>query len=77
MSRSQRVYTYSMKRLVRPKKGRVVAGVAIGMANYFNIDVSLVRLIWVFLLLPGGLPGLLPYIICWIVIPEEDTPIKI
>jgi phage shock protein C len=60
-----------MKKLVRPKKGRLVAGVCVGLANYFNVDVVLVRLIWVFLLLPGGLPGILPYIICWLIIPSE------
>lgn len=60
-----------MKKLVRPKKGRVIAGVAAAFANYFNIDVTLVRLIWVFLLLPGGAPGVIPYIICWIFIPSE------
>lgn len=60
------------KRLVRPKKGRVIAGVAMGIANYLNIDVVVVRLILVLLLLPGGLPGLLPYILAWIVIPSEE-----
>lgn len=61
------------KKLIRPTKGRMVAGVAAGMANYFNIDVTLVRLGWVFLLLPGGFPGLIPYIICWVVIPSEKN----
>lgn len=60
------------KKLIRPKKGRMVAGVAGAFANYFNIDVTLVRLGWVFLLIPGGLPGLIPYLICWIVIPSEE-----
>ncbi len=59
------------KSLIRPKEGRMIAGVALGMANYFNVDVTFVRLIWVLLILPGGVPGLLPYIICWVVIPEE------
>jgi phage shock protein PspC (stress-responsive transcriptional regulator) len=61
----------AIKRLVRPKEGRVIAGVAIGLANYFNVDVVFVRLIWVLLFLPGGFPGILPYIVCWIVIPSE------
>ena len=61
-----------MKRLVRPKKGRRIGGVAAAFANYFDIDVTLVRIIWVLLLLPGGLPGFLPYIICWIMIPAES-----
>ena len=60
------------KRLIRLKKGRMIAGVALAIANYFKIDVTIVRLIWVFLLLPGGLPGIIPYVICWIIIPEEE-----
>jgi phage shock protein PspC (stress-responsive transcriptional regulator) len=60
-----------MKKLIRPKKGRRIAGVCIGIANYFNIDPTLVRILWILLLLPGGLPGILPYILCWIIIPEE------
>lgn len=59
------------KQLIRPKEGRMVGGVALALANYFDIDVTIVRLIWVFLFIPGGLPGLLPYVIMWIVIPEE------
>lgn len=60
-----------VKQIVRPKKNRVVAGVCLAVANYLGVDVTLVRLLWVFLLLPGGLPGLFPYIICWLVIPSE------
>lgn len=60
-----------MKMLVRPKEGRKIAGVAQGLANYFDVDATLVRIIWVILLLPGGLPGLIPYLICWAVIPGE------
>ncbi len=59
------------KKLVRPEKGRKIAGVALAFANYFNVDVTIVRLIWVLLLLPGGIPGLFPYLICWLVIPSE------
>jgi phage shock protein C len=60
-----------MKKLVRPRKGRKIGGVAQGLANYFDVDVTLVRIIWVILLLPGGLPGFVPYLICWIMIPAE------
>ncbi len=59
------------KKLRRPRKGRVLGGVALAFAEYFNIDVIWLRLFWVFLLMPGGLPGLLPYVLCWLVIPEE------
>lgn len=61
-----------MKKLVRPKKGRMVAGVCVAFANYFNVDVTIIRLVLFFLLLPGGLPGIIPYVICWIVIPSEE-----
>jgi phage shock protein C len=61
-----------MKKLTRPKKGRKVAGVALGLAHYLNVDVTVIRLIWFFLFIPGGLPGLVPYMICWLIIPEEE-----
>ncbi|MGB3906696.1 MAG: PspC domain-containing protein [Anaerolineae bacterium] len=61
-----------MKKLVRPKEGRTIAGVAQGLANYFSVDVTLVRIVWVLLLLPGGLPGLVPYLVCWLLIPSES-----
>ena len=60
-----------MRKIVRPNNGRVIAGVCKAWADYFNIDVALVRLVWILLLLPGGLPGFIPYVICWIVIPSE------
>lgn len=61
----------AIKKLLRPKEGRMVGGVSLALANYFDIDVTIVRLVWVFLLLPGGLPGLLPYLVLWIVVPQE------
>ena len=59
------------KKIIRPKKGRKIAGVASAWANYLDVDIVFTRLIWVLLLLPGGIPGLLPYLVCWIVIPSE------
>jgi phage shock protein C len=61
----------SPRRLYRSRSHRMIAGVAGGMADRFGIPVWLARLLWVLLLLPGGFPGLIPYVICWIVIPEE------
>jgi len=64
------------KRLVRPRTGRKLAGVCLGVAEYFDIDVTLVRLLWLLLtLLPMPGTGLLAYVIGWIVIPSEaDAP---
>ena len=60
-----------IKRLYRSRTDRLIAGVAGGMGAYFDIDTVVFRIIWVLLLLPGGLPGLLPYLICWLIIPLE------
>ena len=58
------------KRLVRPRSDRWIAGVCSGIARYFGLDPTLIRVLWVlFVCLAGS--GILAYVICWIVIPEE------
>ncbi len=59
------------KKLYRSRHDRWIAGVAGGMADYFGIDSAWIRIIWVLLLIPGGIPGVIPYLICWLVIPQE------
>lgn len=62
-----------MKRLVRSKQDRMLAGVAAGFATYFNVDVALMRIIWaVFVLITGFFPGFAAYLICWVIMPEGD-----
>ena len=63
--------TKEPKRLYRSRKDRKIGGVCGGIGEYFNIDPTVVRLIAVLLLLPGGLPGLIPFIILWVVVPEN------
>ena len=58
------------KRLVRPRADRKIAGVCAGLAEYFDLDVTLVRLVWLVGSLMTGV-GLLSYPIAWIVMPEE------
>ncbi len=58
------------KKLYRSRQDRVFAGVCGGIGEYFDIDSSLVRILWVLLILGGG-TGLLAYIICAIIIPES------
>jgi len=57
-------------RLVRPRFGRKVAGVCLGFAEYFDIDVTVVRLVWLVTAVMTGI-GFIPYIIAWIIMPEE------
>ncbi len=63
--------TASVTRLVRPRMGRMIAGVCQGLANAYAWDVVWVRVITVLLTVFGGGSGLLAYIIFWIVMPEE------
>jgi phage shock protein C len=58
------------KRLMRPRADRKIAGVCAGFAEYFDLDVTLVRLVWLIASFMTGV-GLLAYPIAWIVMPEE------
>lgn len=58
------------KQLYKDKANRKLCGVCSGIARYFSIDPTLIRLGWVAFSLLGG-SGLLGYIICAIIIPEE------
>ena len=60
------------KRLYKSKTNKQLAGVCGGIAEYFGIDPTLVRLAWVLFTCLGG-SGLLAYIICAIVIPERPS----
>jgi len=59
------------KQLYRSTTDRKIAGVCGGLAEYFNIDPTIVRIIAIILLLPGGLPGFLPYVILWLIVPVK------
>ncbi len=66
------------KILRRSKSDRVIGGVLGGLAEYFNMDSTLLRLIYIFLCFVSIKGALLLYIILYIVIPEEkkETPSK-
>lgn len=69
----QHNYEPNMRRLYRNPNDRILGGVCSGLANYFDIDPVIVRLIFAILFLTGGI-GLLAYIIAWIIIPAARTP---
>jgi phage shock protein C len=57
--------------LVRSRKGRIVAGVCAGIADYFGMDLTLVRaIVAVVAVLTGG-AGVLAYLTAWAIIPGE------
>ena len=59
----------SNKKLFKSSVYRMLCGVCGGIAEYFNIDPTLVRLVWVIITLMGG-AGILAYIIAAIIIPD-------
>lgn len=58
-------------RLVRVRQGRMIGGVATGLARHLNLDVTLVRLALVALGFVNGI-GLLVYLVLWIIMPDEE-----
>jgi phage shock protein PspC (stress-responsive transcriptional regulator) len=59
------------KRLMRLEEGRMIAGVCAGLAQYFGVDPTLVRIIFVILAL-FGLGGVVLYLILWLVMPRAS-----
>jgi len=59
------------KRLARSRTDFMLGGVCAGLGKYFGIDPTIVRLIFVLLLISGG-SGVFLYLILWIVMPRED-----
>jgi phage shock protein C len=59
------------RHMIRPRSGRMVAGVCQGLANQYNWDVAWVRVLTVLLAIFAGGVGAVAYVVLWIVTPEE------
>ena len=59
------------KQIYKIEDGKKIAGVCGGIAEYFNLDPTLIRVIWAILILVYG-TGLLAYIICALVFPKKS-----
>ena len=64
------------RKLMRSRVDRKIAGVCAGFAEYFDLDVTIVRVVWLIVALFGG-GGVLAYIIAWIVMPEEPEYVPV
>ena len=62
------------KRLYRDENDKVIGGVCSGLANYFGIDVVVVRIIFVVLAVSAGI-GLIPYLILWVAVPSTSSTV--
>jgi len=59
--------------LRRSRNNRVIAGVIGGLADYFGLDPTLARVIYVLVsIFSAAFPGILVYILLWILVPPED-----
>jgi phage shock protein PspC (stress-responsive transcriptional regulator) len=65
-------YVAAPKRLVRSTNDRKLAGVCAGVADYFDMDPTIVRVLWLLATLVPG-PNILVYVILWIALPEGQT----
>jgi len=63
----------STRALRRPRGGRMLAGVVAGLADRFGMDRTLARVIYVVVsIISVAFPGILVYMVCWLIIPEGD-----
>lgn len=65
------------KKMERPRTGRMLAGVCAAIANYVNIDVTVVRVAYFLLTLFTAFSGVIIYFILMLIIPEEKNQFKI
>ena len=62
-----------MKKLRRSNKERMIAGVCGGIAEYFNLDPTIVRIVYVLVsILSVAFPGILVYLVMWIIVPRSE-----
>ena len=65
------------KKMERPRTGRLLAGVCAAIANYANIDVTVVRVIYTLLTIFTAFSGVIIYFILVLLIPEENNQFNI
>lgn len=58
------------KRLHRSKKNKIIGGVCGGIGEYFDVDPTIIRLLWILFVFSFG-SGILAYIVAWIIIPKR------
>jgi phage shock protein C len=62
-----------MKTLRRSRRNRMIAGICGGLGEYFEVDPTLVRAIYVIVsVLSIAFPGILVYLLLWLIIPQDD-----
>ncbi len=60
-----------VKKLRRSRRNRIVAGVCGGLGEFFGLNPNWFRWAFLIALIPGGVPGLLAYLVLWVIVPKE------
>lgn len=63
----------SDRKLRRPRNGRMLAGVCAGLADFFGLDVSLVRIVYALATICTAFSGVIIYFLLVLIVPEEDN----
>jgi phage shock protein C len=71
LQEENKVNKASGRALRRSRTSRMIAGVCGGLGEFFGINPFWFRLAFVIALLPGGVPGILVYVILWLIVPKE------
>ena len=66
-----------MKKLYRSKTNKIFAGIIGGVGEYFDIDPTLLRVLWLLIVLSTGvIPGLIAYIIAVFIVPKKQSDLN-
>lgn len=57
--------------LRRSRRNRIIAGVCGGLEDFFGLDAFWFRLAFLIAMIPGGVPGILIYLVMWLIIPSD------
>jgi phage shock protein C len=60
-----------VRKLRRSRQSRVIAGVCGGLGEFFGLSPIWFRLAFLIALIPGGVPGILAYLLFWIIVPDD------
>lgn len=66
----------AQRRLTLSSREKKIGGVCAGFARYFDVDVTLVRIIWLVLVFAPPGAGLIAYALAWLVMPHEPQPLS-
>lgn len=66
--------THPMKHLYRSSTNRKLGGVCGGLGEYFNVDPTLLRLLYILVVLFSAGLGIIAYLLMWVIMPEKPEP---